>query len=379
MITQPRPAGRGAPPRLPYHGCCMPIFRTVLAALLSFAALPARAQAPPIWPVGAKPAVAIGVEEGELEYEFSGVTGVRRLANGMVVVANTKPLELRVFDAKGKFVRRIGRSGNGPGEFRGDLRLLPAGGDSIVVFVSGRLRNVVYRVDGTLLGETVFERNLSPMLTTSALASRTSIWSGGGPISGCVRPVLSAISKGDEPMVRELYVDPVGRSWVRDFGARQFTVYSPAGRSVGRVLLPAGFEPMQIEPTYVAGVGRLVDDVEQVQVWPVTTPAAGNAACMATVDSFPVPSSLRLAELKTLVRNAATASEVSFIKYKRYVYSQDSLELDVPADMTYRTLRATGNGWAIVVFDRKSTLFCVMGIGDAAPAAWGNGMLRCGS
>lgn len=353
--------------------------RAVLAALLVSAPLPAASQAPSLWPVGAKPSVAIGVEEGELDYEFSGVTGVRKLANGMVVVANTKPLELRLFDAKGKFVRRIGRSGNGPGEFRGDLRLLPAGGDSIVVFVSGRLRNVIYRQDGTLLGETVFERNLSPLLTTSALASRTSIWSGGAPISGCVRPVLAALPKGDEPMLHELYSDQAGRSWVRDFGARQFTVYSPAGRSVGRVVLPASFEPMQIEPTFVAGVGRLTDDVEQIQVWPVTTPAAARPACMSTVDSFPVPSSVRLAELKTLIRNAATASEASYARYNRYVYSKDSLELEVPSDMTYRTLRATGNGWAISVFDKKSTLFCVMGVGDAAPAAWGNGMLRCGS
>jgi hypothetical protein len=353
--------------------------RAVLAALLVSAPLPAASQAPALWPVGAKPSVAIGVEEGEPEYEFAGVTGVRRMANGMVVVANTKPLELRVFDAKGKFVRRIGRSGNGPGELRGDVRLLPAGGDSVVAFVSGRLRNVIYRLDGTLLGETVFERNLSPMLTTSALASRTSIWSGGAPISGCVRPVLAAISKGDEPMLRELYSDQAGRSWVRDFGARQFTVYSPAGRGVGRVMLPAGFEPMQITATFVAGVGRLGDDIEQIQVWPVTTPAAVRAPCMDAVDSFPVPSSLRLAEMKTLVRNAATASEASYVRYNRYVYSQDSLELEVPSDMVYRTLRATGNGWAISVFDKKSTLFCVMGVGDAAPAAWGNGMLRCGS
>ena len=82
----------------------MSVLRASAAALLF--AIPftqAPAQTPALWPVGAKPSVAIGVEEGELEYEFSGVTGVRKLPNGMVVVANPKPLELRLFDAKGKF------------------------------------------------------------------------------------------------------------------------------------------------------------------------------------------------------------------------------------------------------------------------------------
>jgi hypothetical protein len=329
--------------------------------------------------VSAKPTVTIGVEEGELEYEFAGVTGVRRLANGMIVVANTKPLELRLFDAKGKFVRRIGRSGNGPGEFRGDLRFAEAGADSIVVFVSGRARSIAFAVDGTLLGETLYTGNITPMLASSTLSHRTFVWAGGGPLNGCVRPVLDALPVEKNPVLRDLYSDPAGRAWVREFGARQYTAYSPTARVLGRVVLPNGFEPIHIGANFIAGVGRLEDDVEQVQVWGLTAPAPGpRPACLATTDSFPPPKSPRVAEMKTLLRNAATSLEAGFAQYKRYVSNPDSIQLDVPSDIAYKPLRVTGLGWAIAVFDRKSQLFCTMSIGDATPAGWPDGVIRCG-
>ncbi|MBK9548147.1 MAG: hypothetical protein IPO52_03315 [Gemmatimonadetes bacterium] len=357
----------------------MTTFRVAIAVLLACAPIPALSQAPPIWSVSAKPTVTIGVTEGELEYEFAGVTGVRRLANGMIVVANTKPLELRLFDAKGKFVRRIGRSGNGPGEFRGDLRFAHAGGDSIVVFVSGRARTIVFAIDGTLLGETLYTGTITPMLASSTLTHRTFVWAGGGSVTACVRPVLDALPVEKNPALRDLYADPAGRAWVREFGSRQYTVYSPMARVLGRVVLPNGFEPIHIGANFIAGVGRLDDDVEQVQVWGLTAPAPGpRPACLTKSDSFPPPKSPRVAEMKSLLRNAATALEAGFAQQKRYIGNVDSLQLEVPSDIAYRTLRVTAGGWAIAVFDRKSSLVCTMSIGDGTPAGWPDGVIRCG-
>ncbi len=95
------------------------------------------AQTPAHWPVAAKPVTIIGIDDGTPEQELDHVSGAMRLPDGHVVVANGKPLELRVYDATGRFVRGIGRRGDGPGEFRGRTDFLPAGSDSNLVYDQG--------------------------------------------------------------------------------------------------------------------------------------------------------------------------------------------------------------------------------------------------
>ncbi len=82
--------------------------------------------------------------------------------------------------------------------------------------------------------------------------------------------------------------------------------------------------------------------------------------------------------MKTLLRNAATSLEAEFAETKRYIGKPDGMQLDVPSDIAYRTLRTTANGWAVAVCDRKSPLFCTIWVGDATPAGWPNGVIRCG-
>ena len=98
------------------------------------------AQSAPVWTVSATPVTAIGMVDGPADQELASVSGARRLRDGRVVIANGKPLELRIYDAHGTLLRRIGRTGDGPGEFRGRLDLLPAGGDSLLVYDQGSQR-----------------------------------------------------------------------------------------------------------------------------------------------------------------------------------------------------------------------------------------------
>lgn len=80
------------------------------------------------WTVAPAPTVRIGEVDAEEHYMFSQVQSAVRLSDGRMVVANGASNELRVYDAKGKHVRTIGRAGSGPGEFQ-TLRavwLLPA-------------------------------------------------------------------------------------------------------------------------------------------------------------------------------------------------------------------------------------------------------------
>lgn len=80
--------------------------------------------------VDAAPALTIGAEEGEAEYEFFRVSDAVRLPDGRIVVANSGTSELRVFDSTGRFMARVGRGGAGPGEFGSyPIRLHYVGGE----------------------------------------------------------------------------------------------------------------------------------------------------------------------------------------------------------------------------------------------------------
>ncbi len=58
-----------------------------------------------------------GAFEGP-DYEFFQVWGVAQLRDGTLVVAHQGSRELRFFGADGRFLRSVGRDGDGPGDFR---------------------------------------------------------------------------------------------------------------------------------------------------------------------------------------------------------------------------------------------------------------------
>ncbi|HEX6313883.1 MAG TPA: 6-bladed beta-propeller [Gemmatimonadaceae bacterium] len=69
------------------------------------------------WTIDPTPAVEIGVDDGEEPYMFSRVFDALRLPDGRILVGNSSTSEIRVFDREGKFLKSVGRKGNGPGEF----------------------------------------------------------------------------------------------------------------------------------------------------------------------------------------------------------------------------------------------------------------------
>jgi hypothetical protein len=103
-------------------------------------------EAAPVYAVS-RPVFEVGVVEGAAEYELHDVTSVVRLSDGSVAVA-TGGSEIRWFDEAGVFRRRVGRAGDGPGEFRRIryMRALP--GDSLLAFDSNNRRVSVLAPDG---------------------------------------------------------------------------------------------------------------------------------------------------------------------------------------------------------------------------------------
>ena len=104
--------------------------------------------AAPVYAVS-RPVFAVGEIAGAEEYELHDVTGIVRLSDGSVAVATGS--EIRWFDEAGVFRRRVGREGDGPGEFRRIryMRALP--GDSLLVFDSNNRRVTVLAPDGAVV------------------------------------------------------------------------------------------------------------------------------------------------------------------------------------------------------------------------------------
>jgi len=332
----------------------------------------------PRWQVNEVPLLAVGVVDGTEAEELAAVTGVRRLPGGQLVVANGKPREVRVFSAKGKLLHRLGRTGEGPGEYRGELNLLHAGGDSILVFDQGRMRTMLFGLNGKLIKEFAPQTG-GQILSQSALYHRAFIRGTGVSLNGCARPVLDKLPEASSQTLYDVVVDQYGRSWVRQLGGSQWVVYGADAKAIGTVTLPPNFALMQVGPDFVAGVGRLADDIEQAVVLKVAQPATGpRPACLDTQDAFAPPSNQRVAQVKMAMRNAVMAGEAMQKRHGHYVSSADSLGVQLPSGVSLRVLKATANGWAFALFDSKSAVTCVMGMGDATPTGWVDGLLRCG-
>ncbi|MEM7416656.1 MAG: 6-bladed beta-propeller [Gemmatimonadota bacterium] len=70
--------------------------------------------------------------EGDPDYEFFRVQQISPLASGNIVVTNGGTHELLFYDAVGSFIRRVGRRGEGPGEFGFLSTVYPWAGDSLI-------------------------------------------------------------------------------------------------------------------------------------------------------------------------------------------------------------------------------------------------------
>lgn len=92
------------------------------------------------------PAVALGDDDGDGTIDHSESMVVRD-SRGHFVVAGSYATSLKVFDRSGRFIRTVGRDGQGPGEFRGvgSIDVLP--GDTLVVFDWGTSRYSLFSRD----------------------------------------------------------------------------------------------------------------------------------------------------------------------------------------------------------------------------------------
>ena len=84
---------------------------------------------------------------------FESISDVVPLQSGAIAVLDAAAQDIGIFSAEGRFIRTIGRSGSGPGEFSpGVRRVLPVAGDRLVVPDPGLARVQLFSADGRVQG-----------------------------------------------------------------------------------------------------------------------------------------------------------------------------------------------------------------------------------
>ena len=89
----------------------------------------------------------IGVVAGPDYLQFHQVGGAALRPDGTIVVLDNGSTEVRLFSKSGDFVRRFGRRGDGPGEFRPPAWMCTGG--EYVVIMDQNARATFFRMDGT--------------------------------------------------------------------------------------------------------------------------------------------------------------------------------------------------------------------------------------
>ncbi len=199
------------------------------------------------WSIASQPLVEIGAVEGDEAYQLSSVSGVRRLSDGRIVIADEGTADLRIFDPMGRHLVTMGRKGEGPGEFEGLSGLFVGPGDTLLAYDSNVKRVSVFTPDGAFVRSfTVDFAQGVPVLVGrfadgSFLATRafTFVPSEIDEVVPDSQPVYHFAADG-------ALMDSTGRwlatEWyVHGTGGQTWAVSLPFGRRMVVAVAPAGF------------------------------------------------------------------------------------------------------------------------------------------
>jgi hypothetical protein len=105
---------------------------------------------PDQWLLSPEPEVSIGLLDGDQNYLFSRILDGVLLPHGDIAIADFGANTIRIYDSVGVFLRDLGRSGQGPGEFQG-ITAIWAVGDTLSVFDGRSFRLSSFEVSGSLV------------------------------------------------------------------------------------------------------------------------------------------------------------------------------------------------------------------------------------
>lgn len=312
--------------------------------------------------------------------EMGYVSSVVRLPNGHFAVSMTKPIEVRLYDPRGRLLRRLGRAGGGPGEYQSSATVRAWRGDSVLVWSSGTRRWMLFNLSGALVREWGTEAGGPPAggfaLHGSAFI-RGLISAGIDCASSTVRR-LAPVTAAD---FQEMMIDPSGRIWLRALVGDRWRVHDQAGRQTATVDLPPRFWVSQFAAGELIGFRLDEDDFPHVVVVKTGLPTLPTVDHTRCVPPTPLVSNVRAAMMKTDLRNMMTTMEAFRADRARYPRGFDEIGRSMFAfsegnEGTF--LRTMDSGYAFAVRDPLTGFRCVVSVGQAIPA-WPDGQFACGN
>jgi hypothetical protein len=100
------------------------------------------------------PTVTLSQRDARFAEPFSSLAGIRELADGRLVVSDRLEQSLSVIDFRTGTMTRVGRQGQGPGEYTMPGPLFAFPGDSTMLLDLGTMRGIVVTPEGEM-GETI--------------------------------------------------------------------------------------------------------------------------------------------------------------------------------------------------------------------------------
>lgn len=94
------------------------------------------------------PLLRVGSMDGDPAYLFDEVSDATFVSEERIAVLDRNSQQVRLFDSSGRLLRRLGRKGEGPGEFRDPIELEGLGSDSLAVWDWGLNRITVFPIEG---------------------------------------------------------------------------------------------------------------------------------------------------------------------------------------------------------------------------------------
>lgn len=340
-------------------------------------AAPLGAQAPAIWRIDPTPVMATAGADATEEAELLNIRGAIRLASGHVVVANGKPLGLKVFAPNGSYLRTIGRSGGGPGEFRHTVDVYRWPGDTIHAVSSSGARHALFRLDGTLVREWTSE---TISYGTVAVYRRAVLQIPLGGVSACMRTAVDGLAAPRPGTILEVREARPGVHWVRTIPERAWQVVDARGGVRARLTLPETFELFDVVGDLVVGREFDADDIERIAVYRMTgaTTVAGSPACDGTRAPIPRISSPRFAGLRMEIRNLLTSGEMHYSRTGRYPRTIAEARFGAPEDTDVAIVSSGSRGWALAMSDRETGVTCVFASGASVLVGYAEGVIQCG-
>jgi hypothetical protein len=116
------------------------------------------------WLLSSPPALRLGVPRSTVEQQFDRIRAVTRLLDGTVVVADGGSQEIRFFEENGRFTRKVGGSGDGPGEFGRLGSMVRTPGDTLVIWDSRNYRFSFFSPTGTLVDVWTLDLDVSGLV-----------------------------------------------------------------------------------------------------------------------------------------------------------------------------------------------------------------------